>query len=103
MAHIRPLSPRQMLIAIGRRLQDFRISRRLSQEELASAAGISVRTLRRLEAEGDARLETLARVALALRAQDRFDGLFAPEETRTLDDILEEQRRPKRVRKALRR
>ena len=103
MAHIRSLSPRQMLTAIGQRLQSFRISRHLSQEALALAAGISVRTLRRLEAEGDARLETVARVALALRAQDQFDGLFAPEETRTLDDILEAQRRPKRVRKAIRR
>jgi transcriptional regulator with XRE-family HTH domain len=92
-----------MLAAIGQRLQSLRISRHLSQADLATAAGISVRTLRRLEAEGDARLETVARVALALRVQDQFDSFFAPEETRTLDEILEAQRQPKRVRKAKRR
>jgi transcriptional regulator with XRE-family HTH domain len=103
MAYVKPLSPRQMLAGIGKRLQSLRISRRLSQQDLASAAGVSVRTLRRLEAEGDARLETVARIALALRVQHQFDGFFAAEETRTLDEILEAQRRPKRVRKPARR
>ena len=102
MAYVRSLSPRQMLISFGQRLQSLRISRRLSQEELASAAGISARTLRRLESEGDARLETVTRVVLALRLQDQFDNFFAPEETRTLDEILASQRPPKRVRKSTR-
>jgi|SRR5579863_1492639 len=100
MARILALSPRQMLAEIGRRVQALRVSRHLTQEELAVAAGISVRTLKRLEAEGDGRLETVARIVLALRVQEQFEGLFAPEETRTIDQILEAQRKPKRVRKA---
>jgi transcriptional regulator with XRE-family HTH domain len=99
MAYVRSSSPRHMVTAIGQRLKDLRISRHQTQEDLASAAGISVRTLRRLEAEGDARLESVARVALALRVPHQFDSLFAPEETRTFDEMLEAQRRPKRARK----
>jgi transcriptional regulator with XRE-family HTH domain len=102
MAHVLSFSPRRMLTEIGGRIQALRISRRMSQEDLALAAGISVRTLRRLEAEGDARLETLARVVIALRVEKQLDGLFAPEETRSLDEILETRHRPKRVRKAVR-
>jgi transcriptional regulator with XRE-family HTH domain len=103
MAHIKSLSPRQLVAGVGQRLKSLRITRRLSQADLATAAGISVRTLRRLESEGDARLETIARVALALRVQHQLDGFFAPEETRTLDELLAAQRRPKRVRSMARR
>jgi transcriptional regulator with XRE-family HTH domain len=92
-----------MLENIGNRLQDLRISRNMSQADLALAAGVSVRTLRRLEAAGDARLETVARVALALRLEEQFDRFFAPEETRTLDEIVKAQRKRKRVRKGSRR
>ncbi|MDE2483451.1 MAG: helix-turn-helix transcriptional regulator [bacterium] len=102
MAAIRSFSPRQALAGIGARLQQLRVARRISQHDLALAAGISARTLRRLEAAGDARLETLVRVAFALRIESQLDALFAVEETRSLDEILDMQRKPKRVRKTVR-
>jgi DNA-binding XRE family transcriptional regulator len=45
MAYIRFGTLREMVTAIGRRVKDLRISRHQTQEDLALAAGISVRTL----------------------------------------------------------
>jgi DNA-binding XRE family transcriptional regulator len=44
-------------------LKQLRLQRALSQEELAIAAGISARTVQRMEAEGTASLETRKAVA----------------------------------------
>jgi hypothetical protein len=42
--------------------------------------------------------EALARVAIALGDEAGLEQLFPPLEARSLDDILAEQRRPRRVR-----
>lgn len=53
-----------MTMTINRTLlRQFRLQRALSQEELAIAAGISARTVQRMEAEGTASLESRKAVA----------------------------------------
>lgn len=48
------------------KIKELRLSQHLSQEQLAEAAGISVRTLQRLEAGEDVSISTLNAVANAL-------------------------------------
>ncbi|GAA4083879.1 helix-turn-helix transcriptional regulator [Nocardioides kongjuensis] len=53
------------------RIRDLRTARGWSQERLAEASGVAVRTIQRLEAGNDASLETLSLVATALEVPVR--------------------------------
>ncbi|WGY02083.1 helix-turn-helix transcriptional regulator [Nocardioides sp. QY071] len=61
------------------RIRDLRTARGWSQERLAEASGVAVRTIQRLEAGNDASLETLSLVATALEVSVR--DLFASVES----------------------
>lgn len=65
-----PLS--SLLEQLGLRMEAYRISRQLKQEELAERAGISARTLRRLETDGNGTLDTFARLLRALEIDYRL-------------------------------
>ena len=76
-----------LLEALGRRMEAYRISRQMKQEVLASKAGISARTLRRLETDGNGTLDTFARVLRALDMDHRLldiipDATLSPLDTR---------------------
>lgn len=57
---------------------DLRKQRHWSQDELATAAGLNLRTIQRIENEGTASLQSLKAVASSLEA-DLDDLKFAPE------------------------
>lgn len=61
-----------LLGQIGARIERYRIARHIKQEDLAAQAGISSRTLRRLEASGNGTLDTVARVLRALDMDERL-------------------------------
>ena len=68
-----------ILVELGGRLARLRLDRNLTQAELATQAGISKRTLERLEAGAVApQLSGLIRVCRVLGLVDRFD-LLVPE------------------------
>lgn len=69
-----------ILRELGARLARFRLERNFTQAALAEQAGISKRTLERIEAGGPAQLVNLVRVCRALNLLDRFDALI-PEPT----------------------
>lgn len=72
------LSIRDSLVALGTRAQRLRLSRNLTQRELATNAGVGLKQLRRLEATGEASLETAIRIAVSLGVQEPFGALFEP-------------------------
>ncbi|MBO6764737.1 helix-turn-helix domain-containing protein [Maricaulis sp.] len=77
-----------LLGQLGLRMEAYRISRQLKQEELADRAGISARTLRRLEADGNGTLDTFARLLRALDLDHRLldiipDATVSPLDTRS--------------------
>jgi transcriptional regulator with XRE-family HTH domain len=74
----RPLSDAAVLAELGARLAQTRLNRNLSQDQLAVEAGISKRTLERLEAGHPAQIVNLVRVLRALDLVDRLD-LLIPE------------------------
>lgn len=59
----------------GERLKAFRLSRNMSQKELAEAAGISRRTVTQIETTGNGTIETLLRVLKAMELSDRLSDL----------------------------
>ncbi|HEB51803.1 MAG TPA: XRE family transcriptional regulator [bacterium] len=69
-----------VLDELGKRLTRLRKLHRLSQQELATAAGIGVATLRRIEDGRDARLGSWVRLLLALDQAAAVDQLL-PEHT----------------------
>lgn len=78
----------QLLEELGLRIEAYRISRQLKQEELAGKAGISTRTLRRLEGNGNGTLDTFARLLRALDLDHRLldvipDATVSPLDTRS--------------------
>ena len=72
----RALSDEAILREVGSRLAAARLARNLTQAALAEEAGVSKRTVERLESgEVAARLSGLVRVCRALDMADRLDSL----------------------------
>ncbi len=63
-------------LELGRRLRAQRLVRLWTQQELAARAGVSVGTVRTLEASGQSSVGSMVRVALALGLADQLQGLF---------------------------
>ena len=65
-----------ILREIGERLARVRLERNLKQADLARQAGVSKRTLERIEAGGATQLVNLVRVCRALDLVERFEALI---------------------------
>lgn len=74
----RSLSESAALAELGERAQQYRVGMNLTQAELATRAGISRRTLERLESGSSVQSETLLRVMRALGLFENLDQ-FIPE------------------------
>ena len=83
-------SPREMMTDIARRARAKRLGLNWSQATLSQNSGVSLGTLKKFERFGQISLESLLKVALALDAFDKFDGLFitGPEELPSSIDAL---------------
>ena len=93
----------EVLKGIGVRLCEHRLAIRMTQEELAQRAGISKRTLERMEkAESDPRLSAFISVCQVLSLVSGFKSLMPEVELGPLA-LSEGRRLPKRVRKTTKR
>ena len=79
-----------VLAELGRRMADYRLQRHMTQSRFAEAAGVSKRTVERLEAGQSVQLINLIR---ALRVLERLEGLdrFLPDAPANPVDLLERQ------------
>jgi transcriptional regulator with XRE-family HTH domain len=94
-----PLPVERAIRALGSDLSRARRRRRFSQGSLAERAGISLSTLRRLEAgDPSVGLEAVARVMHVLGEVDRLGQLLATGEDALGLQLMDEQL-PKRVRR----
>lgn len=64
------------LTEFGRRLVHRRLERNLTQAQLSREAGVSKRTVERIESGGSTQLSTLIRILRALGLLDRFAALI---------------------------
>ncbi len=95
---IRQLSDEAILHEVGRRLAAARLARDLTQAALAEEAGLSKRTVERLESgEVAARLSGLVRVCRALDMVDRLDTLVPAPTPSPVEQLRLAGRRRKRA------
>ncbi len=92
-------SASELCTLVGSRARELRLARGTRQVDLASAAGVTLSTLRRFERGSNVGFDAVVRVALALRAEDAVADLFSPLEPRTLEQILDAQKKRLRARK----
>lgn len=71
-----PLTDQAVLEELGKRLAQARLDRNQTQEDLAKAAGLSKRTIERMEAGHSAQLSNLVRAMRALHLAQNFNVLL---------------------------
>ena len=92
------LSDEAILREVGSRLAAVRLARNLTQAALADEAGVSKRTVERLESgEVAARLSGLVRICRALDIVDRLDALFPSPTVSPVEQLKLAGRRRKRA------
>lgn len=69
-------NPEQIIKQMGETLAQIRLSRNITQDDLASIAGISTRTLSRLESGEKTSLDTLVRLMQALNLESHLAALL---------------------------
>lgn len=83
---------------LGARLEAYRISRNIRQEDLAEMAGLSRMTISNLEAGNGGTIESLIRVLRALELEDRLFTLFPDAGISPLDPQSVTGKKRRRVR-----
>lgn len=89
-------SPAEIASDLAKRLRARRLESNLSQEGLATRAGVTLASLKRFERTGKIALESLVKLAFALDALDGFEALFPSREYASIDEVLERQKTRKR-------
>lgn len=67
---------RQIVAHLGRQCEQLRLALDRTQSQLARQAGVSVRTVRRLERDGTVSLDTFVRVLIALGQAENLAALL---------------------------
>ena len=88
-----------LLLRIGERLARLRLAQGLTQEQLATQAGLGVRTVQRLElGEAATQLSGFVRVCRVLGLVDRFDLLLPDVPASPMAQLKAQGRPPRRAR-----
>ena len=85
-------TPTDVAMQIAARVKARRLELNLTQEGLATRAGVKFATYRRFEQTGEISLKGLLQIGFALNTLSEFDALFAQKQYQTLDDVLNEKR-----------
>ena len=91
-------SPKEITAELGARLRARRLSENLTQKGLAERSGVALPTLRRFERTGQIGLEKFIKLAVALRDDAALEALLKERKFQSLDDVLEQDKKPQRGR-----
>lgn len=86
------LTPNDVAKQIATRIKARRLELNLTQEGIATRAGLKFATYRRFEQTGEISLKGLLQIGFALNALSEFDALFTQKQYQSLDDVLNEQK-----------
>lgn len=84
-------TPDDVAKQIAAKVKARRLELNLTQEGIATRAGLKFATYRRFEQTGEISLKGLLQIGFALNALSEFDTLFAQKQYQSLNDILNEQ------------
>jgi transcriptional regulator with XRE-family HTH domain len=90
-------SPEAVLFELGGRIARQRIELGITQAEAARRAGVSKRTIERLEAGGDMQVTTLVRLLGVLGMTDRLDGLIPAATVSPMEMLKHQTKKRKRA------
>ena len=85
-------TPADVAMQIAARVKARRLELNLTQEGLATRAGVKFATYRRFEQTGEISLKGLLQIGFALNTLSEFDALFEQKQYQTLEDVLNEKR-----------
>ncbi len=91
------MSDAAILAELGKRLGRLRIDLQLTQADLAREAGISKRTVERIEAGGSAQMSNLVRICRVLDLLPGVDRFIPPVGPRPMELIKNKGRRRQRA------
>ena len=77
----------QIEATLCKRIEMIRLSRNITQEQLAAEAGVSARTIGRLEKGQGVSMDTFIRVMIALRIQQNLEALLPDPTVRPIERI----------------
>lgn len=96
------LADKTVLIEIGKRLERYRLDRQLTQAVLAEQAGVSKRTVERVEAGASVQLATIIRILRVLGLLEGLETLIPETGIRPMDLLQlrgEERQRASKTRR----
>lgn len=76
---------------IASNVQKLRKRKKISQKELATRTGVSLGSIKRFEQTGEISLQSLTKIAIALRAEDEMESLFTSPNFESIEEILNGQ------------
>ena len=76
---------------IASNVQKLRKRKKISQKELAERSGVSLGSIKRFEQTGEISLQSLTKIAIALRAEDELESLFTSANFESIEEILNGQ------------
>ena len=76
---------------VASNVQKLRKRKKISQKELAERSGVSLGSLKRFEQTGEISLQSLTKIAIALRAEDELESLFTSANFESIEEILNGQ------------
>jgi len=91
------MSDNAVLAEIGNRIARLRLDHQFSQADLATQAGISKRTLERIEAGATTQISSLIRVLRAMNSLENLDNLIPPAYPRPMDLLKRKGKERKRA------
>jgi len=92
------LSSSVIVKEIGKRLKEYRLKKRLSQQELAEQAGISLFTVTKIESGKPVSINMLLRVMRVLRLLDNLEFLLPEIGPSPIEMLKLQGKKPKRIR-----
>lgn len=90
----------EVLTETGERLRRIRINMMMTQADVASLTGISLRTVKNVESGKDVAFSTIIKVMRALRILQNLDSAV-PEQTINPNDYIKLRKQRERVRKPI--
>lgn len=85
-------NPNDVSLQIASRVKARRLELNLTQEGMATRAGLKFATYRRFEQTGEISLLGLLQIGFALNALSDFDQLFSQRQYQSIDDVLNEHK-----------
>ena len=82
-------TPKELSRIIAANVRKRRKERKLSMQDLAVKSGVSYGSVKRFESSGEISLLSLLKIATVLDCADGFEALFAEQEIRSIQEIID--------------